>query len=654
MFKKKKKQKLTREQKAEMKKRKKRLESHRKNFKGQDGFFAKGGYVEYDGYVHVIDQKMSADKIQRDKDGNYIAVYDVLIQYGTNNPASIGWSNILIPSKKIKSGNVFFTLRERKMNRDIENDILGKKLNQRFNSTVKSQNNDDDSDVRNIGKRNLQLVDMKLAVDLASAEETIIDSDITLMIKAPTVKKLEKAFNELKQNYIDESVEGIILVRRTNQQLDQMINLFHDVSSDAWHSADMESVDASRLFLPSSGFTDSNGVFVGTNLTSILDNNKAFIDFNRVRNAVIITGHIDGLASINGAEAPRRCSNFGSAWAHVIAEDNYLVNGTRTHHITLVPFDYQAPNNKVFDMKKYSINALETYGNKKTVVEDANNNFDKVTEIIMMLLGEENPDPSIKAILRQRLVDWIINRAGSNGMYTSDPIGEPTKAYQILATTYHENYPTLQDFVMELTAAVQEADSRSQDEYKNTKILQDTVSTASKLHPSIFSQTTNIPDSFDSNDRNIYYDLSHVTNDENVKGAMFLNTLAYVTYRAKPGDMIVVHGIDTVKCNPKRLIPYRDKMNQNGIGLITTFEETESDTMNIDTLKGFCGSLSNQDIVVLGKLTDMSIQQIDNAWGHKKLPELVTDTLSQNEGNEFFVYRKKDYQSAIIETQLIL
>lgn len=654
MFNKKKKQKLTREQKAEIKKRKKRLESHRKNFKGQDGFFAKGGYVEYDGYVHVIDQKIPANEISKDKEGKYIAAYDVLFQYGTNNPADIGWMNQLIPSDPLKNGNIFFTFRERKMERDTENDILGKKLNQRFNSTVKMQNNNDDTDVRNIGKRNLQLVDIQLDVELAKAEESIIDSDITLIIKSPTVEKLEKTLNELKQNYKDNSVEGVILVRRTSQQLDQILNLFHDVSSDAWHSSDMESVDASRMFLPSSGFADKNGVYVGKDLSSILTDNPSVIDFSNTRNAVIMTGHIEGLASINGLEAPRRCENFGSAWAHVIAEDNYLVNGTRTHHITLVPFDYHALNNRVFDMKKYAINALETYGTEETVVEDANNNFNKITEMVMLLLDADNPDPAIKAIFRQRLVDWIINRAGANGMYTTDPVGEPTKAYQILATTHHKNYPTLQDFVIELQSAVQEANSRSQDEYTKTNTLLNTVSTVARLHPTIFSQATTIPDSFGYEDRNIYYDLSHITNDAAVKGAMFLNTLAYVTYRAKPGDMIVVHGIDTIKCNPKILSQYRDTMNRNNIGLITTFEEPESDDMNIETLKGFCGSLSDQDIVILGKLTDKSLEQVDKAWGHHSLPQIVTNNLLQNEGNEFFVYRKRDYQSAIISAQLVL
>lgn len=656
MFKKKeKKKKLTREQKAELKARKKRLESRRNNFEGQDGFFSKNGYVEFDGYIHVLEKEIkSHEDVNRDENGYYLALFDVLIQYGTNNPAEIGWLNNLIPSQPLKNGDIYFAFREKKVDRDTENDLFSKKLHRRLNSTANQQTDNKDTDVKEHSKRQTQIVDMQLAIELAGAEEEIVDSDLTLIVKAKTVDKLEATIEELKENYNNDEVDGVILVRKISNQLKELTNLFHFVSADAWHNSDMETVDASRLFYPSSGFSDKYGTNVGDDVSSYLVNNPSLIDFSDVRNAVIMTGHIRGMFSIGGLEQPRLFDNFGSAWAHVIADDNYIVNGTRTHHILLVPFEYRASDNLVFDMSKYSINALETYGTEETVAEDANNNFSKVTEIIMMLLEEDHPNPAIKAMLRERLVSWITNRANGTGMYTTDPINNPTQARRILATTNHANYPTLQDFIIELQGMLQESESQSEGSFEKSKMLLDSVRTASRLYPSVFSKPTDIPDSFKMEDRNIYYDLSHISNNPNVNGAIFLNTLAYVTYRAKPGDMIVVHGIDKVKVNPRILTQYRDKMDRNNIGLITTFEDAENDEMNVDTLKSFVGALSTQDLVVLGGITDKSAKQIDSSWGHHELPKIVTNTLQNQRDNIFYVYRTKDYQSAIVNAHLIL
>ena len=649
-----KKNKLTKEQKAELKRRKKRLEARNKNFKGKDGFMAKGGYVEFEGYIHILDKKIPYQEIQRDKEGKYMAIYDVLFQYGTNNPDGIGWLTKVIPSQPLKNGDIFFALRERKMNHDTEEEILSKKLHQRATTTANQQAEDKDQDVRSQSKRHLQLQDMQLAVDLAGAEEEIIDSDFSLVIKSSTVKKLGKTIEELKQFYSDDGISGIILVRRTNEQLDTMRYMFSSVSSDAWHNSDMETVAAGRLFMPSSGFSDETGVYVGEDASSFLVNNPSIIDFSNVRHAVISTGHVPGLVSVGGLEAPQLLPNYGSFWAHVIAEDNYLIHGTRTHHITLVPFDFYEPNSKVFDMNKYSINALETYGTRETVVEDANNNFSKVAEIIMMLLSEEDPDPSIKAMLRERLVSWVTYRANKSGMYTTDPVNEPTRAYQILATTNHKAYPTLQDFITELQSLTQEAERQSPDAYNKAKMLLDSVRTASRLHPSVFSKATDIPDHFGNDDRNIYYDLSHISDDPMTKGAIFLNTLAYVVHRANPGDLIVVHGLDSVKIRPQILRRYRDKMDKKNIGLITTFEELDNEEVNVDSMKDFCGSLSNQDLIVLGGITNESAYRIKKAWGNRELPEIVANTLLDQPDDTFYVYRKSDFQSAVIRAHLIL
>ena len=632
--------KMTKAEKKRAKQRRKIAEARKKKFIGQPGFTSDEGYVEFDGYIHEYN-------------GRYVSVFDVLVQYGTHNPEVIGWLTKLIPTQQLKDGDIYFAYREKGMSKGTENEIFSKKLHSR---KITMLNSEESTDERENSKKRLELEDIQLTNELAKNEH-IVDSDISLVVWADTPEQLKKTVDELRQNYKDSGIPGFMIVRKIFKQKEELFSLFNKISANKWHNADMESVAASRLFLPSSGFVDPQGVYVGEDLESLLYNNSSIIDFNGIRHAVVITGGTSVRYSLNGLEYPIETNRSGSAWAHVIAEDNYLVNGKRTHHINLVPFDYHAPNSKVLDMQKYTLNTLEVYGTKENVEVDANDNFEKVTEIIMMLLGENavssDQYANIRGMLKEQLIDWVIKRAGGNGIYTLDPQNEPTRAWRILATEQHQNYPTIGDFVLELDSVVARERKVGENAGDRAQLLLRAVKTAVNQYPQVFNAKTNIPDKFTYYDRNIYYDLSKLSNNRVVKGAMFLNTLSYVANRAMPGDMIVIHGLDSITVSPRILKPYREKMDEKGIGLITTLEERDNKEMNIKTLNSFIYPLSTQDLVVLGGLTPDSLKDINYSW-NKELSKRVRDELLANANSRFYVYRARDLLGTVIDTHLIL
>lgn len=632
-----KKKKLTREQKKTIKRRKKRAAKRKASFKGQAGFFSSAGYIEYDGYVRI------------GKHGQYMTIYDVHFKYGTYNPATIGWINDLIPSRLLRKGQIWFAYREKGMSKSAEQDILSKKLRAR---EVTALNQKESSDVRETAKKQVEMNDIAISKELSKSEH-IIDSDISLVIKAKTPERLEGTLKELRQDYKDRGIVGIMFTRKTSQQMESFLNMPHYVYANAWHGSDMQTIAASRLFLPSSGFADSQGTVVGTDVHSYIANTPSIIDFNGIRHAVIMTGGIRGRLSLGGLEGSGILPNFGSAWAHVIADDNYLVTGTRTHHIVLVPFNYHAYDSKVFDMREYTINSLEVYGKPASVEADANANFDKVVEIIMMLMENENPDPAIRGELYNQLLNWVIFRANGNGLYSLNPEQEPTLANRILATQAHETYPTLQDFIPELQSMVAREAKKGEGARKRAEMILYAVRNASHRFPKVFNAKTNIPDTLTRDDRNIYYDLSGLGGSKIIKGAMFLNTLAYVTNRAAPGDMIVIHGIDAVKVKPSILKPYRDRIDRKDVGLITTFEERNDPDMNIETLTDFVHPLVEQDLTIIGGIQKESIQRIEDSWS-RSLPQIVKTDLSANKDSLFYIYRASDFGSAVVNTHLIL
>lgn len=599
---------------------------------GEPGFTYPFGYKETDPYLFLGKR-------------NVKSVFDITFQYGKMHEADVGWVTKVIPSEALEYGKVTFMQRQQGVSKSTEDKITGKTMVSNSETMKKSKSTDSKENSLN----SLRQYDIALASDLAKSD-VLIDSDLMLVVNANSADNIEKVIHELKMNYKNNDVHGIILVRRVGVQLDSLRDMLSDVHGDPYHNTDMNSISATRLFTPSSGFSDLRGVKVGTDVYSLIDHNASVIDFSAVRNAVIYMGDISPYVSIGGTEGGAYMRNGGTAVAHVLADGNYL-NGSRTHHIVISKNDYHTTDSLVFDMSKESINPMEVFGSPETVEADANANFDKVTTMMLMAGGVENND-YIKNHLKKEIIDWYKYRAKGTGIYVDDPQYNPVKAQRILATEDHDNYPVPADFLLNLNNMVSEAAKSSPEEKRDAKLMYETLSTLVSIYPAMFNQPTTLPDVFKASDRNIYYDISKIGEDAKLKAISFLNILAYVTHRALPGEMIVIEGIDELQLPVESLMAYRKRMDEKNIGLITVFEHLKS-KINPVSYDKFTGRLSQQDMVVLGGITQQDISDFGESW-QQELPAMVqAQLLSGNRGILYF-YRKADRIGAVVDTHLIL
>ncbi|STP93476.1 Uncharacterised protein [Enterococcus faecalis] len=161
-----------------------------------------------------------------------------------------------------------------------------------------------------------------------------------------------------------------------------------------------------------------------------------------------------------------------------------------------------------------------------------------------------------------------------------------------------------------------------------------------------------MPDVYKATDRNIYYDISALGSNKKIASAVFLNVLAYVTNRALEGEQIVIHGLDKINVPVDLLTPYKDRIDRKNIGLITVFEESESE-VNPKSYAKFSGRLTRQDAVVLGGLTEDELMYINQSW-RKELPVPVANKLLEANNGILYFYRKRDRVGALVNTHLIL
>lgn len=611
-------------------------------FNGDRGFTSAFGYVETEPYLFV--------------QGHVLSIFDVIIGYGTNNPDKVGWMTKIIPRDQLKSGDVRFIWRQHGMDKTTEDDIMDKKLRASIVTTANTSTDSAKQDAQNGSK----ISDMQIAEQLAGQDDTIVDTDVRLIVRASTPERIEETIKELHQNYKNYDIKGIMFIRRTGVQLKELQYLFNDIDQDAWHSSDMVTVAAGRLPLPSSGFSDTYGTYVGTDTHAMLAGNPAIIDFTGIKNAIIFMG---GTLASGEVLQPGQTKlkqnvmieNSGSAVAHVITESAYL-SGHRTHHILLSNFPYQAPDSLYFDMNTSVINPIEVFGTPKTVAIDANAN---ITKLVTMLryLTQMDDNRYIANDLNTIITNWYINEAGGNGIYTEDPARNPLQAQRILATPEgHINYPKAENLIVGLNSWVARVSNEEGGgaALRDAKVMRDAIKNVFMKYHNLFAEPTNIPDQFKANERNIYYDLSHVTDDKRVLGALFMNVLAYVTNRCLPGETVVIHGFDKMNLpSDEALLPYRERLDRKNCGLITVFEEAENKDVNPSTFQRFVHRMSQQDMVVLGGLTEDELNYINASW-RQPLPQVVSDQLLEAENRMLYFYRRRDRVGALVQTHLLL
>lgn len=600
-------------------------------FLGQSGFMYPFGYKETDPYIFL------GKKV--------ISIFDITFEYGTNRPAQIGWVTRLIPSSLIESGKIIFIQRQRGIDKGTENDITSKTLA----SSMATMAEADDNDAKEDSKNSDRVKDLRLSAAL-SKSDIIVDSDVVMIVRADTPQKIEEVIAELKLNYKNDNIRGVMIVRRTGQQLKTFRRLFLDTFSDHYHNTDMSTVAAGRLFLPSVGFSDQKGVMIGEDIHSLIARNTAVINFSNIKNAVIYMGEVRPFVSIEGYEGGAFMQNGGSAVAHVIADGNYL-NGGRTHYIVLSRNNYQTSDSLYYDMSQESINPFEVFGSPETVEQDANTNFKKIVTMLIMAAGAEKNE-YIKTHLEKEVRDWFNYRAKGNGIYTDDPKHNPVKARQILATDNHEAYPVPSEFLLNMHNNISDAALSSSEERRDAKHMYETLGNLVTSYPSVFDRHTTLPNVFKAKDRNIYYDLSRLGEDPKIIAITFLNVLAYVTHRALAGETIVIEGLDEIDLPVESLTSYKKRMTEKGINLISVFEHIKS-PVNPISYETFCGRLSQQDMVVLGGITEEDVEKFSASW-QQKLPTTVTRQLLAAKEGILYFYRSHDHIGALVDTHLIL
>lgn len=470
---------------------------------------------------------------------------------------------------------------------------------------------------------------------------------IQLIVSAETRESVENQIDDLNL-VLSQRHEGLVWDSTAGEQrecfqamLTSMVPSRHDNSSTGSNYAALN-------FSISPGLSDPEGVPIGVDAMS-LTRASSLIDFDGSLHKLAV------LAASQSSAVPhyKLQSNgdhisAGSVFAQAIA-NHACIRGHRAHHIVLNDFNYfdnavfYRPDEscnifKQYDVSSLTINPLQGFGD----IEDVVNVFDRLTRKIVNIfdvLEDFKLSTEDKSIILTALKDFYTNRK----LWNADAALYP-KRTRIVNITNPSTFPTLGEMINSFTNLANDAANRNR-ENKSDKIetLYNTLDHALISHMSVLGRTTSIKQ---TDAIQVYYDFSKIES-KRIKHVQLLNMIEYVIWTASKGDVIVLHGCDSIyKTVFTHLCGAFEAAWRKGVRIVTSFDAITPSRDSIDELSGIFdlkGYLyqdldTDVDYSIIGRCLSDEVDRFETAL-NTPLSASVRNNLLGKDPSQFLVHR---------------
>lgn len=422
--------------------------------------------------------------------------------------------------------------------------------------------------------------DYELILDSA---EPIVVFHIRLAIIGPDKETVEDQVRTLNV-LLDQRHEGAQWGSLGGDQSQRFSELFEPVRENRFVMTSTGSNYAGLNFSVNAGLNDPLGLPVGRDALS-LSGSTAFFDMDGTLNKQGIVAiprsasmthrypRMDG--DVQAAEQPS-CASIMSQYA----ANHAVMNGHRVHHMVLNGFDYleadlyyRTPNVPgmfaKYDVSNVTINPLQGFGDLEDVVQVFSRLQDKIA-LMFDIMNDLSLGAEEKGIVAQLIHQFYIQQ----GLWSED--AERFKGRtKIVNITNPEEYPTLGRMISGFTTMSEEAMSQGR-EFKTDRVeaLQAQLEAQMTTYREILGRPTSITN-VDS--RQVYYDFARIESQK-IRQLQFVNLLDYVLWTAEPGDVLVIHGAETLWSHVLIRIAETIKAAQNkGVRFLFSF-----DTVSVD------------------------------------------------------------------------
>lgn len=424
----------------------------------------------------------------------------------------------------------------------------------------------------------------------ASDATPLVVYDIFLIAESTSQEKIKTQIKSIN-TLLDKTYQGLSFYVQAGKQLDLLQDLYRDLAKTKIQKSSTGNNYALLNFAISEGLKDKTGVPIGLDTKAIVTSSTLF-DFDKytksqafiaiskssiLRRYLVEDHHYTTSSYLAQAVANNISANRpNNKIFHIVLNDFKYLNDERYYMN-----DFNKGLLKEYDMTKLTINPLQGFGEYNEIQQVYERLIQKIADIFDILL-DFNLETADKAIILDAIERFYFEQS----LWSPEVLDYPKRA-RIIKVKRPDLYPTLNLFINTFTNLVTVA-LKDKRELKADRIdtLQSILRQALTTYQNILGKTTSID--FDlAAYKQIYYTFNNVDSLA-IKQVQFLNIFDFVRYISKPGDTIIIHGMDQLYQKTTDMAYNAiENAKKKGLSLLYSF-----DTVTAPSQK-------------LGKMTDM-------------------------------------------------
>lgn len=476
---------------------------------------------------------------------------------------------------------------------------------------------------------------------------TYLNQHRRVLIKAPTLEKLDVAVGKIERNLLDDiaSVTAVPFVGEQRQELTNLLAKNARKRGKGWYFTSTEMAGSYNLV--THGLEDAGGEYVGV-MDGDVNNAAVLMDVDGFMHHVAIASE-----QYNSKRDPKRRIHMADMWGSKLSQAA-LIDGHRVVHLILDGADLDKLGPKFdaltfrLDMNRGDVNMFEMFGETKDELSIFPAHMQKL--ILMAEQSYETTD-SDRSIIRSTLESIATQYYIDRKMWYEN--AKANRDRLRIVGIPHSEVPKLDMFVSYLdteyrTMAAQSA--RDDEKLHAYSVLSAVFKNLLSNNGDLFNTITN--DSIDGvkTGRRVVYDFSQLMRrGTGIAMAQLVNVIGFAVQTLGEGDLVIVHGAEVID-DDENLRKYIDtqftKLFNVGGRVAYLYNSVEKFLSDVSFNR-----FDKADYTVLGNMSENQITSYQKLLGQDVplgLTELMTD-----KGNSR-CYVRRGYENVVFRQDLQL
>lgn len=485
-----------------------------------------------------------------------------------------------------------------------------------------------------LNKKQQQLLD--IAHDLMNGS-SYLRVAIRLLVKAPTLERLDEAVNKINRQYKDR-FDTVFAAPYIGEQKRELANLLNKVEGKMGRNFMFTSAEfAGSYSLVTRGIEDPKGEYIGQ-MEGDVNNSAVLMDIDRYESHVVIAGKAEA-QTLSGWDF--KGQRGVDVWGAKLGMNALLRNRRVVHlvlnraHVAEIGVDLSDVTSNV-DMTRGDINPFELFGDKEHELSVFPAHLEKMGLMIEQLQPmTDEKRPRIKGALQEVLNDFYVDKRmwSRNAQENRDALR--------LVGIPHNQVPKLPEFQayldMEYNAQVQ-ARNKDPEVMNAYGFLRTAFRDMMDSNGDLFNTTTSTKIDRAAISNRVIYDFSTLLKrSRGVMMAQFVNALGFAVGNLSQGDVVILHGAEQLAPGIKQYVRDQfDQLNDNGVRVVYIYNSVER--MLAD--RPF-NQFESADYTILGGMTKATISEYESSL-KQEVPIALKTLLEHKERYRYYLRRGFD------------